>query len=118
MKIFWLYLYALIAGWLCSCTTVNIQTEANVGANKASAKVNGSAWAQVESSAVATRQSAAATAGRSHPVSSQIVDAGKVLGLAGIAAGAVSGNLPLAAGGAGALGGALLSDDEETTPTQ
>lgn len=112
-------LFLLMFGsFLTGCTTVNISTSANVGKNMADATVNGSAWAQVEASAVATKESAASTAGRSHPVSGNIVDTARVLGLAGIAAGVASGNMPLAAGGAGAVAGSLLTDDEETTDSR
>lgn len=106
---------ALIIGlvFLTACTTVNIQTSANVGANTTKAVVDGSAWAQVEASSVATQTTAASTAGRSHPVSNNIVDTARVLGGAAIAAGLFSGNVPLAAGGAGVLAGSLMPTTEK-----
>lgn len=111
---------SLVALLLCmisiSCTTVNIHTDATVGTSTSKASVDGSAWAQVEASSVATTTTAASTAGRSHPVSNNIVDTARVVGGAAIAAGLMSGNPPLAGAGIGAVAGSFIPS--KTPPAQ
>lgn len=111
-------LFSVLGLFLMGCyqPTIIMKTYASVGQNQTSATLDGSSLASTCMASTSTLKSAGSYINRTHPVSDNIVDTGRVLGSAAIGGGtggAVAGAPGAVVGaGTGAVAGAMLGKDK------